>query len=47
MNFPINLNVKLLIADNDFTIAGYPTEYMPGYDVVKGGIQSNQYFSFC
>lgn len=30
-----NLNVKLLIDDNDVTIAGHPTEYMKGYDVVK------------
>ncbi len=29
------LNVKLLIDDNDVTIAGHPTEYMQGYDVVK------------
>ena len=30
-----NLNVKLLIDDNDVTIAGHPTEYMQGYDVEK------------
>ncbi len=29
------LNVKLLIDDNDVTIAGHPTEYMQGYDVGK------------
>ncbi len=29
-----NLNVKLLIDDNDVTIAGHPTEYMKGYDVM-------------
>ncbi|MCA9011514.1 MAG: transketolase [Planctomycetaceae bacterium] len=30
-----NLNVKLLIDDNDVTIAGHPSNYMPGYDVGK------------
>lgn len=30
-----NLNVKLFIDDNDVTIAGHPSEYMKGYDVVK------------
>jgi len=30
-----NLNVKLLIDDNDVTIAGYPSKYMPGYCVAK------------
>ena len=29
------LNVKLLIDDNDVTIAGHPSEYMKGYDVGK------------
>jgi transketolase C-terminal domain/subunit len=29
------LNVKLLIDDNDVTIAGHPSQYMPGYDVAK------------
>ena len=29
------LNVKLLLDDNDVTIAGHPTTYMPGYDLVK------------
>ena len=28
-----NLDVKLVIDDNDVTIAGYPSEYLPGYDV--------------
>lgn len=28
-----NLNVKLLIDDNDVTIAGHPSDYMPGFDV--------------
>ena len=27
------LNVKLFIDDNDVTIAGHPTQYMPGFDV--------------
>ncbi|MCA9066133.1 MAG: transketolase, partial [Planctomycetaceae bacterium] len=27
------LNVKLLIDDNDVTIAGHPSDYLPGYDV--------------
>ena len=30
-----NLNVKLLIDDNDVTIAGHPSEYLPGFDVGK------------
>jgi transketolase len=30
-----NLNVKLLIDDNDVTIAGFPSEYLPGYSVAK------------
>ncbi len=30
-----NLKVKLFIDDNDVTIAGHPSSYMPGYDVVK------------
>jgi transketolase len=29
------LNVKLLIDDNDVTIAGHPSNYLPGYDVAK------------
>lgn len=28
-----NLNVKLLIDDNDVTIAGHPSDYLKGYDV--------------
>jgi transketolase len=30
-----NLNVKLLIDDNDVTIAGHPSDYMKGYQVSK------------
>jgi transketolase len=30
-----NLNVKLLIDDNDVTIAGHPSDYLPGFDVGK------------
>lgn len=30
-----NLNVKLLIDDNDVTIAGHPSDYLSGYDVAK------------
>jgi len=30
-----NLNVKLLIDDNDVTIAGHPSEYFKGYDLTK------------
>ena len=30
-----SLNVKLVIDDNDVTIAGFPSDYMPGYDVGK------------
>jgi transketolase len=29
------LNVKLLIDDNDVTIAGHPSQYMKGYDVAR------------
>ena len=29
------LNVKLIIDDNDVTIAGHPSEYLPGFDVAK------------
>ncbi|MCA9063864.1 MAG: transketolase, partial [Planctomycetaceae bacterium] len=29
------LNVKLLIDDNDVTIAGHPSDYLPGYDVSR------------
>ena len=30
-----NLNVKLVIDDNDVTIAGHPSEYLPGFSVGK------------
>ncbi len=30
-----NLNVKLIIDDNDVTIAGHPSSYMKGFDVAK------------
>lgn len=30
-----NLNVKLLIDDNDVTIAGHPSVYQPGYDLSR------------
>ncbi|NET38713.1 MAG: transketolase [Cyanothece sp. SIO1E1] len=30
-----NLNVKLIIDDNDVTIAGHPSGYLPGYDLSK------------
>ncbi|KAH8100771.1 transketolase [Cristinia sonorae] len=30
-----NLNVKLIIDDNDVTIAGHPSEYLKGYDIGK------------
>ncbi|KAF7977050.1 hypothetical protein HWV62_4824 [Athelia sp. TMB] len=30
-----NLNVKLLIDDNDVTIAGHPSEYLKGYELKK------------
>lgn len=30
-----HLNVKLLIDDNDVTIAGHPSDYMPGFSVAK------------
>ena len=30
-----NLKVKLFIDDNDVTIAGHPSKYLKGYDVVK------------
>ncbi|KOP24702.1 transketolase [Hapalosiphon sp. MRB220] len=40
-----NLNVKLVIDDNDVTIAGHPSEYLPGFSVVKTltghGVNSN------
>ena len=30
-----HLNVKLIIDDNDVTIAGHPSKYLPGYSVAK------------
>lgn len=30
-----SLNVKVLVDDNNVTIAGHPQEYMPGYDVTR------------
>ena len=30
-----NLNVKIIIDDNDVTIAGHPSEYLKGYDLLK------------
>lgn len=30
-----NLNVKLMLDDNDVTIADHPSNYMPGYDLAK------------
>jgi len=30
-----NLNVKLILDDNDVTIAGHPSQYLPGYDLGK------------
>lgn len=30
-----NLNVKLLLDDNDVTIAGHPSEYLKGYELKK------------
>ena len=29
------LNIKLLIDDNDVTIAGHPSDYLPGFDVAR------------
>ena len=29
------LNVKVLVDDNNVTIAGHPQEYMPGYDLTR------------
>jgi transketolase len=29
------LNVKVVVDDNNVTIAGHPQEYMPGYDIAK------------
>jgi transketolase len=30
-----NLNIKVIVDDNDVTIAGYPSKYMHGYSVAK------------
>jgi transketolase N-terminal domain/subunit len=30
-----NLNIKLIIDDNDVTIAGHPSEYLKGYNLEK------------
>jgi transketolase len=30
-----NINIKLFIDDNDVTIAGHPSDYLPGYSVQK------------
>lgn len=30
-----NLNVKVLVDDNNVTIAGHPNEYMPGFDLTR------------
>jgi transketolase len=30
-----HLNVKLIVDDNDVTIAGHPSKYLPGYSVAK------------
>ncbi|WP_432798434.1 transketolase C-terminal domain-containing protein [Poriferisphaera sp. WC338] len=30
-----NLNVKIIVDDNDVTIAGHPSKYLPGYSVAK------------
>ncbi|MEM1062318.1 MAG: transketolase C-terminal domain-containing protein [Planctomycetota bacterium] len=30
-----HLNIKLLIDDNDVTIAGFPSDYLPGFSVAK------------
>ncbi|MHC4955470.1 MAG: transketolase C-terminal domain-containing protein [Planctomycetota bacterium] len=30
-----SLNVKLIIDDNDVTIAGHPSDYLPGFDVAR------------
>ncbi len=30
-----NLNVKIVVDDNNVTIAGHPREYLPGYDVAR------------
>ncbi len=30
-----NLNIKIIVDDNDVTIAGHPSQYLKGYDVAK------------
>ncbi|HRK29448.1 MAG TPA: transketolase C-terminal domain-containing protein [Tepidisphaeraceae bacterium] len=30
-----NVNIKVLVDDNNVTIAGHPNEYMPGFDLTK------------
>ncbi len=30
-----NLNIKLIVDDNDVTIAGFPSDYLKGYDVAR------------
>lgn len=35
MSVAHQLNVKLLIDDNDVTIAGHPSEYLPGFDLAR------------
>jgi transketolase len=30
-----NLNVKVVVDDNNVTISGHPSDYLPGYDVAK------------
>ena len=30
-----NINIKILVDDNDVTIAGFPSKYMPGYSVAN------------
>lgn len=30
-----NINIKVLVDDNNVTIAGHPQEYMPGYDLTR------------
>jgi len=29
------LNIKLLVDDNDVTISGHPSDYLPGYDIAR------------
>ena len=30
-----NVNVKVIVDDNDVTISGHPSQYLPGYDIGK------------